>query len=64
MPSYDVSGPIHLDVTAGSGFVDIVARLLCATFAPVIPEAERSEAIRDLPRKEAAGKQVPFPGTT
>ena len=47
-----------------AGFVDIVARLLSATFAPVIPEAERSEAIRDLPRKEAAGKQVPFPGTT
>ena len=25
MPSYDVSGPIDLDVTAGVGFVDIVA---------------------------------------
>jgi hypothetical protein len=25
MPSYDVSGPIDLDVTAGAGFVDIVA---------------------------------------
>jgi len=25
MPSYDVSGPIDLDVTAGAGFVDVVA---------------------------------------
>src|SRR5262245_19801245 len=56
-----------------AGFVDIVARLLSATFgaarpdpAPVIPEAEgrRPETIRHLPEQEERATPRPFPGPT
>jgi hypothetical protein len=37
MPSYDVSGPIDLDVTTGVGFVDIVASNRTDAVAEVVP---------------------------
>jgi hypothetical protein len=37
MPSYDVSGPIDLDVTAGVGFVDIVASDRTDAVVEVVP---------------------------
>lgn len=37
MPSYDVSGPIDLDVTAGAGFIDVVASDRAVAVIEVLP---------------------------
>ena len=49
-----------------AGFVDIVSRLLAATFGAqdtTIPQRDPARAT-DLPELEARGAPAPFPGTT
>ena len=46
-----------------AGFVDIVARLLAATFGAAQPSSDASSASSPAPG-EGRAKAVPFPGTT
>lgn len=51
MPSYDVSGPIDLDVTAGVGFVDIVASDRTDAVAEVVPSKPGRSGDESLARE-------------
>ena len=51
MPSYDVSGPIDLDVTAGVGFVDIVASDRTDAVAEVTPSKPGRSGDESLARE-------------
>jgi hypothetical protein len=51
MPSYDVSGPINLDVTAGVGFVDIVASDRADAVAEVVPSKPGRSGDESLARE-------------
>ncbi len=51
MPSYDVSGPIDLDVTAGVGFVDIVASDRADAVAEVVPSKPGRSGDESLARE-------------
>jgi hypothetical protein len=51
MPSYDVSGPIDLDVTAGSGFVEIVASDRTDVVVEVLPSKPGRSGDESLARE-------------
>ena len=51
MPSYDVSGPIDLDVTAGAGFVDIVASDRTDAVVEVVPSKPGRSGDESLARE-------------
>jgi hypothetical protein len=51
MPSYDVSGPIDLDVTAGVGFVDIAASDRTDAVAEVVPSKRGRSGDESLARE-------------
>lgn len=51
MPSYDVSGPIDLDVTAGVGFVDIAASDRTDAVAEVVPSKPGRSGDESLARE-------------
>src|SRR5258705_5668582 len=51
MPSYDVSGPIDLDVAAGVGFVDIVASDRTDAVAEVMPSKPGRNGDESLARE-------------
>jgi hypothetical protein len=51
MPSYDVSGPIDLDVTAGVGFVDIVASDRTDAVVAVVPSRPGRNGDESLARE-------------
>ena len=51
MPSYQVSGPIDLDVTAGVGFVDIVASDRADAVAEVVPSKPGRSGDESLARE-------------
>ena len=53
MSSYDVSGPIDLDVTAGVGFVDIVASDRTAAVVEVVPSKPGRSGDESLAREAA-----------
>jgi hypothetical protein len=51
MPSYDVSGPVDLDVTAGVGFVDIVASDRTDAVVEVVPSKPGRSGDESLARE-------------
>ena len=53
MPSYDVSGPIDLDVTAGAGFVDVVASDRTDAVIEVVPSKPGRGGDESLAREAA-----------
>src|SRR4030095_13694630 len=53
MPSYDVSGPIDLDVTVGVGFVDIVASDRTDAVAEIVPSKPGRSGDESLAREAA-----------
>ena len=66
MPSYDVSGPIDLDVTAGVGFVDIVASDRADAVAEVVPSKPGRNGDESLAREatvsfDSGGVRVKVP---
>jgi hypothetical protein len=66
MPSYDVSGPIDLDVTAGVGFVDIVASDRTDAVIDVVPSKPGRSGDESLAREttvsfDSGGVRVKVP---